>query len=99
MTFKDDLTNDLDIFLNSDEFAVDVTYLAATIQGIFDAEFSSAVQSELGIESTAPQVTVKTADVPNVAHGQTMEINSVVYQIIGIQPDSTGMTLILLSED
>lgn len=99
MTFKDDLTNDLDVFLNSDEFAVDVTYNAATIQGIFDAEFSSAVEGEVGIESTVPQVLVKTSDVPNVAHNETMTINSVVYSVIGIQPDGTGVTLILLSED
>ncbi len=99
MTFKDDLTNDLDIFLNADEFAVDVTYLAATIQGIFDAPFSSAVAGEMGIESSLPQVTVKTSDVASAVHGQTMTINSVVYQIIGIQPDGTGMTTILLSED
>ena len=98
-TFKQDLTNDLDIFLNSDEFAVDVTYQATTIQGIFDDEFSSAVQGEMGIESTVPQVLVKTSDVPNVAHNEAMTINSVVYKIIGIQPDGTGMTLILLSED
>jgi hypothetical protein len=98
-TFKDDLTNDLEIFLNSDEFAVDVTYLGNTIQGIFDDEFSSAVQGEMGVESTVPQVLLRTSDVPNVAHGETMTINSVVYQVIGIQPDGTGMTLILLSED
>jgi len=99
MTFKEDLTNDLDIFLNENEFAVDITYQAATIQGIFDAEFSSAVEGEIGIESTVPQVLVKTTDVPSVAHGQTMTINAVVYNIIAIQPDGTGMTLILLSED
>ena len=98
-TFKDDLTNDLDVFLNSDEFAVDVTYLAGTIQGIFDAPFKSAVEGEMGIESTLPQVLVKTSDVASAVHGQTMTINSVVYQISGIQPDGTGMTSILLSED
>ncbi len=99
MTFKNDLINDLDIFLNSDEFGVDVTYNTVTIQGIFDDEFSSAVQGEMGIESTVPQVLLKTADVPNVAHNETMTINSIVYKVIGIQPDGTGMTLILLSED
>jgi len=99
MTFKADIITDLDTFINADEFAVDITYNAATIQGVFDDEFSSAVQGEMGIESTVPQVQVKTSDVPTVAHGETMTINSTVYNIIGIQPDGTGMTLILLSED
>ncbi len=98
-TFKQDLTTDLDIFLNSAEFAVDITYNAATIQGIFDAEFSSAVEGEMGIESTDTQAFVKTSDVSSATHGETMTINSIVYNIIGIQPDGTGMTLILLSED
>ncbi len=99
MTFKTDLTTDLDVFINADEFAVDVTYNAATIQGVFDDEFSSAVEGEMGVESTVPQVTVKTSDVSSATHGETMTINSVNYNIIGIQPDGTGMTLILLSED
>ncbi len=93
------MISDLDVFFNSSEFAVDVTYLAATIQGIFDAPFKSAVEGEMGIESTLPQVLVKTSDVPSAVHGQTMTIDSIVYQIIGIQPDGTGMTQILLSED
>ena len=100
MTFKDDMLTDLDdTFLDNEEFAVDITYNALTIQGVFDNEFSSAVEGEMGIESTVPQVFVKSSDVSSAAHGETMAIDSVVYKIIGIQPDGTGMTLILLSED
>jgi hypothetical protein len=100
MTFKDDMITDLDeTFLDNEEFAVDITYNAGTIQGIFDAEFSSAVEGEMGIESTVPQVQVKTTDVPGIAHNATMTINTIVYNVIGIQPDGTGMTLLLLSED
>ncbi|MCP4989340.1 MAG: hypothetical protein GY928_25775 [Colwellia sp.] len=99
MTFKTDLTTDLDVFINTDEFAVDITYNSTTIQGVFDNEFSSAVEGEMGIESTVPQVMVKTSDVASVVHGEVMIIESVNYNIIGIQPDGTGMTLILLSED
>jgi hypothetical protein len=99
MTFKNDLINDLDTFLNSDEFADDITYNSVTIQGIFDDEFSSAVQGEMGIESTVPQVLVKTSDVVGIAHADLMTINSTVYKVIGIQPDGTGMTMLLLSED
>ena len=99
MTFKDDLTNDLDIFLDDDEFAVDVIFNSVTIQGIFDNEFIEAVEGEMGIETTVPQCQFKTSDVSTAVHGDTMIINSIDYNIIGIQPDGTGMTLILLSED
>ncbi len=99
MTFKDDLNDDLDIFLDDDEFAVDVILNAVTIQGIFDNEFLAAVEGDIGIESTLPQGQFKTSDVSSAIHGDVMTINSVDYNIIGIQPDGTGITLIFLSQD
>ncbi len=99
MTFKNDLTDDLDIFLDDNEFAANVILNSVTIQGIFDNEFLEAVEGEMGVETTIPQVMVKSSDIASAVHGDTMTINSVVYNIIGIQPDGTGMTLILLSED
>ncbi len=99
MTFKDDLEDDLDIFLDDEEFAVDVILNSVTIQGIFDNEFLQALEDNIGVETTHPQGQFKTSDVSSAVHGDTMTINSVVYNIIGIQPDGTGMTLILLSED
>jgi hypothetical protein len=99
MTFKDDLTNDLDIFLDDDEFAVDVILNSVTIQGIFDNEFITALEDDIGIETTSPQAQFKTTDVSSVVHGDIMTIDSVDYNIIGIQPDGTGMTLIVLSKD
>lgn len=100
MTFKDDLTTDLDIFLNSNEFAVDVTFNAATIRGIFDNEFIALLEREgIGVEGAGPQCLFKTSDVSTAIHGDTMTIESIVYNIIGIQPDGTGLTRILLSED
>ncbi len=99
MTFKDDLTNDLDIFFNDDEFAIEIIFKTATIEGIFDNEFAQTAEGDIGVETTVPQVLVRSSDVSGDDHGETMTIDSVVYKIIGIQPDGTGMTLILLSED
>lgn len=99
MTFKDDLTDDLNIFIDEDEFAVDVILNSVTIQGIFDNEFLVAVEGEVGVETTSPQAQFKTTDVSSAVHGDIMTIDSVDYNIIGIQPDGTGMTLILLSQD
>ena len=99
-TFKQDIISDIDdTFLDSDEFAVDVTYKAATIQGIFDDGFIDSADDDIAVESTAPQVQVNSTDVVGALHGETMTINSVVYKITGIQPDGTGMTLIMLSID
>ncbi len=100
MTLKADMLSDLDdVFLDTDEHAVEVTYNAATIIDIFDDEFSGAANDNISVETTVPQVLVKTSDVPSVAHGETMTINSIAYKVIGKQPDGTGVTLILLSQD
>jgi hypothetical protein len=99
-TFKEDLITDLDdVFLDNEEFAVDVIYNSVTFQGIFDDEFIGAVDERLAVESTAPQVQVKTSDVTGALHGETITVGSVDYKIAGIQPDGTGMTIILLSID
>ncbi len=97
MTFKEDLLTDLDdVFFNNDDFSVDVTYKLATIQGIFDNEFFESVDDSVGVETTAPKVIVKSSDVVGAVHGETMTINTIDYKIIGIQPDGTGITEILL---
>lgn len=100
MTLKADILTDLDTFLNTDEFAVQVTYNSTTINGIFDIFFVEDPQGETGVETKRAQVTVKSSDVVGIAHDDTMIINSVTYNVIGVQPpDDTGLTDILLSED
>ena len=99
MTLKDDITTDLDTFLNSDEFGVNITYDAGTIKGVFDNEFIESNQDEISVEDFQPQVIVKSSDIPGLSHGDTMTIESVDYNVIGIQPDGTGLTLVILSKD
>ncbi len=99
MTLKADILTDLDTFLDSDEYAVQITYNSGTIKGIFDNAFVEDQQDDIDVETLQPQVTVKTSDVTGLTQGDTMTINSVVYNVIGIQPDGTGLTNVLLSQD
>lgn len=99
-TFKQDLTTDLDdVFLDNEEFAVDVIYNTVTFGGIFDDGFIDSADDGIAVESTAPQVQVKTSDVTAASHGDSITVDGTVYKIIGKQPDGTGMSLILLSID
>lgn len=99
MSLKDDILTDLDTFLDTDEFGVEVAYGSGIIKGIFDNVFIADQQGEVDVETLQPQVTVKTSDVSGIAQGDTMTIDSVDYNVIGIQPDGTGLTNILLSKD
>ncbi len=65
---------------------------------IFDAAFTPANPMDANIEATKPTVTAKTEDVESLAHGDTMEIRRTIYMIVGIQPDGTGITTIILGE-
>lgn len=100
MTLKAQLLTDLsDVFLNTDEFADSATFThggsPATIKGIFDNEYL-AVQ---GVESLYPVFRTATSDVADAAHNDTLVINGTTYYITGIQPDGTGVTLLILSKD
>lgn len=99
MTLKDDLTSDLDIFLNNEEFAIEVTYNLTTFNGIYDNAFIDDQQGGIQAETLDPQIMVKTSDVSGLTHGETMTVNSVAYKVREIQPDGTGLTRILLTRD
>lgn len=64
---------------------------------IFDKEYALSEPMGVGIESSHPMVAVKSSDVEETIHGDTLEIREVIYSIIGIHPDGTGITNLILS--
>ena len=101
MTLKELIISDIKtIHLNPDDFA-DVFTNARTalnINVIFDKEFVVIVED---IETSAPVITCADADIPGVEYGDlfTDTNTSIVYKVVGIQPDNTGVTLLVLSLD
>lgn len=86
-----------------DEFFTDFGETAILADGteitvIFDAGFKEALPMDISIESTKPTATVKTDDIEGMVHGNTMEIRGTIYMVVGIQPDGTGITTVILSE-
>jgi len=101
MTLSDRLTTDINnILMNSDHFAVDFVNARTglTISVLFDKEFITMVDD---VESLIPAITCADSDVPGVLHGDvfTEVSTSTAYNVSGNQPDGTGLTLLLLSED
>ena len=73
---------------------------AKTIKVVFESEYLSVqVVGDVGVESASPAAYCKSADIIGVQHGDTLAISGTTYNIIGIQPDGTGMTTLILSKD
>ena len=94
--------SDIDVFLA--DFGLDglLTSAAAgikTIKVIFDNDFQQINIFDGGVESSGPQGIVKTTDVSGAIHGETLVIDNKAYYIRGIQPDGTGFTKFILSEN
>ena len=68
-----------------------------TISVLFDKEFTVIIED---VEDSAPAITVADTDIVGIKHGDTLTHvdTATVYSVIGIQPDGTGMTLVVLSQ-
>jgi len=84
----------LSAFFDTADFAVAATYNTATVNGIFSHEY---VDIE-GVEGERPTFTCVESDVSGIAHGDALTVNATVYTIAGVQPDGTGIVLLVLSE-
>lgn len=69
---------------------------STTISGIFDNEYIGVPSGDIDVESASPAFTCQTSDVPSADHGDTLVVNSVTYTVRGVQPDGTGITVLLL---
>ncbi len=88
---------DMDIFLNTDEFAQPVTYQGREIPAVFDDEFEQrAFGGTVNIETTLRQIFCKTEDVPHIKRDEIIIIDQVRFSVVGIHPDGTGATTLIL---
>lgn len=88
-------SEDLDEFLNvTTGFAVACTYNAATVNLIFDNEFTE----ELGGLSSKPVAQGKASDFASASPGETITISGTDYNIRELHPDGTGWIVIMLEQ-
>lgn len=67
----------------------------AEIAVIFDRNYA-VVDVGGGVASTAPALTLKSADVPNSPIGKTAVVGATSYTVAEHQADGTGMSVLLL---
>jgi hypothetical protein len=101
MTLRERIESDIkNVFMNNNHFADDFVNARTglTISVLFDKEFIAIIED---VESAAPAITCADTDIPGVLHDDlfTYVDTAVVYKVIGKQPDGTGLTLLLLSEN
>lgn len=68
----------------------------ADIKGVFDNEFFELVGQDTRARSSQPMIVCKTSDVSAAAHNSMIEIATDKYKVVGVEPDGTGITLLLL---
>lgn len=89
------IETEIDPFFQSTDFAQSVTVAGTGLLAIFDHAFIE----DLAIEGEAPILHCKSADLPgNLAHGDAVTVATASYTIVGIQPDGTGVTILILEE-
>lgn len=95
MSFADHILDDLDAFVDVDNgFAVEALIGGETVTGIFDAEYAE----RLNTAGTAPVFMCKSADAAGIEQGYEVVIGDSDYTVVGIEPDGTGMTMLVLEE-
>ena len=87
-------------FLDADEFGIAATYNgSATVYGIFENDyFDGMTEGGVSVEASQPRFSCRTADVSSAAHGDTLLLGGTTYNVVGVQPDGTGMTMLLLED-
>ncbi len=96
MAFQDNLTADLDIFLNTDEYGKTGTFKGNSIKIQFYKNFEAASPGDANIETRRVWAVAKTTDVAGAVHGDTLTVDGTAYKITGIEPGDSGLTTLKL---
>jgi hypothetical protein len=83
---------------------------ASTIKVILDDEYLSMIGLSVDVEGSQPIAYCKTSDVSSAAHGDTLAFAAqttlsntqfkaaTTYNVVGVQPDGTGITALTLEQ-
>tara|TARA_R110000803_G_scaffold53554_4_gene109867 strand:+ start:454 stop:753 length:300 start_codon:yes stop_codon:yes gene_type:complete len=88
-------------FFEVDEHGASANYTpsggsASAIIVIFRHDYYLEDVGNVGVETQQAVITVQTSKVPGIAHGDLIEIDSINYNVVGVHPDGTGISEIVL---
>lgn len=85
-------TEDHTAFLGEDGFAVPASVGGSSVSVIFDHDYIDAQ----GVSGEHPIALCDDSDISSVSVGDAMAVNSGLYAVRSIEPDGTGMTILIL---
>ena len=86
------MTEDLSVFFDTDDFAVTVNLDGTSVDGILSLE---PIESNF-VQTTKPVFTYEKADKPSVTIDSTLIYDSITYKVKSMEPDGTGMQMLIL---
>jgi hypothetical protein len=75
------------------DFGIPTTVGGVSTLAIIDDDYAAALGLVVG---SAPVLTIQTSAVPAVAIGNAVVVNATNYTVVGIHPDGTGLTRLIL---
>ena len=94
-----DLAGFFDPTAHGESASITINGSSSTINIIFNKDyFAIDPGTGIDIESSQPVVTGATSDMTGVDNGDTILISSVTYNIVSVEPDSQGVTQLVLEK-
>lgn len=91
--------DDLSLFLDTDDFAVEVMADGRSFPAIFDVDGDSSEIGGIMVESVGPSICCREEDAsPFIWRESTVHISNRDYTVMTVKPDETGMSIVELAE-
>ncbi len=87
---------DISVFFDTDEFAVNATLDHVEVRVIFDNGFTQGSVGLSGMSSSQPSMTLASAQVPANPVGLGASVNGSEYLVAAHEPDGTGLSRLIL---
>jgi len=93
-----DLLNFFDTDTHGTSASVTIDSTTTSISVILNKEYFAIAGESVDVDGTQPVVTCRSTDVTGIDTSDTIVIDAETYNIVNIQPDGTGMTVLILQE-
>lgn len=101
-SFKEQVADDIDVFLNMDEFAEEHIVNGVTVKAVLEGLTMKEYVQYIGRRSSLEDINARTvmlhirkSDIREVVHGNVIEIDGEMYSIVDVTDDMGLLTLTL----